>query len=297
MAVDAHSKWPEVFIIPSTTTTATIGVLRPLFAAYGLPAQVVTDNGTQFTSDKFAIFMKMNGIKHIKSAPYHPATNGLAERFVQSLKQALKTSLKGGKPLPHRLANFLLTYRSSPHATTGVTPCSLFLNRQIRTRFDLLKPDIESRVTEKQSQQKATHDQHAKSRQFHVGQSVMVKNLRPGPKWVPGVIVQSLGPLSFLIKTREGQTWRRHVDHLKKLHTDPEPENVEENANSDDNSWELPSSDPSDAETGHADPADENAHADELPDTSETVEAEASSGGNTQRYPSRVRHPPDYFSQ
>ena len=86
------------------------------------------------------------------------------------------------------------------------------------------------------------------------------------------------------------------MDHPKKLHTDPEPENREENSNSDNNSWDLPSSDSSDAKTGHADPADENAHADKLLDMSETVEAEASSGGNTQRYPSRVRYPPDYFS-
>ena len=149
VAVDAHSKWPEVFIMSSTTTAATVAVLRQLFAAHGLPAQVVTDNSTQFTSEEFATFMKMNGIRHIRSVPYHPATNGLAERFVQSLKQALKTSHTGGKSLSHRLANFLLTYRSSPHATTGVTPCSLFLKHQLRTRFDLLRPDPESHVTEK----------------------------------------------------------------------------------------------------------------------------------------------------
>ena len=49
VAVDAHSKWPEVFILSSTTSTTTIGVLRQLFTAYGLPAQVVTDNGSQVT--------------------------------------------------------------------------------------------------------------------------------------------------------------------------------------------------------------------------------------------------------
>ena len=291
MAVDAHSKWPEVFIMSSTTTTATIGVLRQLFAAYGLPAQVVTDSGSQFTLDEFATFMKMNGIKHIKSAPYHPATNRLAERFVQSLKQALRTSLNGGRTLPHRLTNFLLTYRSYPHATTGVTPCSLFLKHQIRTCFDLLKPKQESQVTEKQSQQKANHEQYARSRQFQVGQSVMARNLCLGPKWVPGVIVQSLGPLSYLIKTREGQTWRRHVDYLKKLHTEPETVNGAENSDSDVDSWELPSTAHSDTPettesgdtSGNSGPGAENAPADELPNTSETenAEAEASSGGST----------------
>ena len=110
----------------------------------------------------------------------------------------------------------------------------------MHTRFDLLKPNQETHITEKQSQQKADHDQSARSRQFQVGQSVMAKNLRPGPKWVSGVIVQSLGPLSFLIKMRDGQTWRRHVDHLKKLQTtNPETENGDENSDSDADSWEL----------------------------------------------------------
>ena len=76
-----------------TTTTKTIDVLRNIFSSYGIPEQLVTDNGPQFISDDFAMFVRMNGIKHIRCAPYHPATNGLVERFVQSLKAALKASL------------------------------------------------------------------------------------------------------------------------------------------------------------------------------------------------------------
>ena len=102
----------------------------------------MSDNGPQFTSEEFAIFMKLNGVKHTRSAPYHPSTNGLAERF---MKQGLKASLSSGLSLSHRLSNFLLTYRSTIHSTTGVSPCSLFLKREVRTRFDL-RPDIESRV-------------------------------------------------------------------------------------------------------------------------------------------------------
>ena len=94
VCIDAHSKWPEVHIMSSTTTTKTLEVLRQTFAAYGLPEQIVTDKGPQFISDEFANFTKANGIKHIRTAPYHPASNGLAERFVQSLKQSLKTTSK-----------------------------------------------------------------------------------------------------------------------------------------------------------------------------------------------------------
>ena len=82
IAVDAHSKWPEVIPMSTTTAEKTVSELRKLFATHGLPEQIVSDNGAQFTSQHFEEFMKLNGIKHIRSAPYHPATNGEAERFV-----------------------------------------------------------------------------------------------------------------------------------------------------------------------------------------------------------------------
>ena len=72
VAVDAHFKWPEVHHhhVQHYHNGNYIGVLRLLFAAHGLPAQVVTDNCSLFISDEFSIFMKMYGIIHIKIAPY-----------------------------------------------------------------------------------------------------------------------------------------------------------------------------------------------------------------------------------
>ena len=75
IAVDAHSKWPEVIPMSTTTAEKTVSELRKLFATHGLPEQIVSDNGAQFTSQHFEEFMKLNEIKHICSAPYHPATN------------------------------------------------------------------------------------------------------------------------------------------------------------------------------------------------------------------------------
>ena len=219
VAVDAHSKWPEVHLMSSTTTAKTLDVLRKIFSAHGLPDQIVSDNGPQFVSSEFAYFMKQNGVKHTRSSPYHPSTNGLAERFVQTMKQSLKASAKSDRSLSQRLYDFLLTYRTSPHTTTGVSPSALFLNRELRTRFDLLKPSQEGRVMEKQSQQKTDHDNHAKERTFFLGQSVMAKNLRPGPAWIPAVVVERLGPLSYLVETEDRDLWQRHVDHLKELAT------------------------------------------------------------------------------
>ncbi|CAC5397393.1 unnamed protein product [Mytilus coruscus] len=117
IVIDAHSKWPEVIPMKSTTSTQTIRVLRTIFARAGLPEQIVSDNGLQFVSAEFQTFTKMNGITHIKSAPYHPATNGLAERFVQTSKQSLKAMRGENSDINKKLANFLLAYRNTLCAT------------------------------------------------------------------------------------------------------------------------------------------------------------------------------------
>ena len=90
VVIDSHSKWLEVKHMTSTTSQRTIAVLRDLFSSYGLPEEVVSDNGPQFVSHDFKNVMKMNGIKHTLTPPHHPASNGAAERSVQILKQALR---------------------------------------------------------------------------------------------------------------------------------------------------------------------------------------------------------------
>ena len=239
--VDAHSKWPEVVEMQTTTAEKTIQVMRGMFAAYGLPEQVVSDNGPQFTSQEFAEFMKRNGIKHIKSTPYHPSTNGLAERFVQTFKRAMSKDF-GSRPTHHQLANFLLVYRSSPHSTTNRTPSELFLKRQLRTRMDLLRPDsqVQTRVSERQGSQKLNHDRCSVQREYHVGETVMARNYRDGPKWMEGVVVERKSPLSYVVQVNHGMLWRRHIDQLRngpstaqrtdsdvEVPTGPEPEERE----------------------------------------------------------------------
>ena len=84
-----------------TTTQRTIMEVRQLFAAYGLPQQIVTDNGPLFTSEDFSEFLCLNGVEHIRVSPYHPSSNELAERSVKTFKGAMKA---GSLPLPHWIA-------------------------------------------------------------------------------------------------------------------------------------------------------------------------------------------------
>ena len=94
----------------STTAIATIKELRRLFAAYGLPERLVSDNGPQFTSAEFAEFMKANGIKHIRCAPYHPSSTGCAKRFVQTFKRTISSGSHRNLSRERQLMSFLLTY-------------------------------------------------------------------------------------------------------------------------------------------------------------------------------------------
>ena len=114
----------------TTTSAKTIEKPQILFARYGVPAQLVSDNGPQFKSEEFQLFLKRNGIKHITSAPYHPASNGLAERCVQSFKSAMKSETEV-KPLNIKLATFLLAYRNTPPFNHGRTAISAIFGKTI----------------------------------------------------------------------------------------------------------------------------------------------------------------------
>ena len=142
LIVDAHSKWLEVVPMTTITTEKTLEVLRSMFARYGLPQQLVTDNGPQFTSSEFEQCMKANGIKHIRTSPYHPASNGEAEWFVQTFKHSRKASRNDTGSLSVKLSRFLLVHRNTPNCTTGVSPAELFMKRPLRTRLELLRPSV-----------------------------------------------------------------------------------------------------------------------------------------------------------
>ncbi|CAB3996229.1 Uncharacterized protein K02A2.6 [Paramuricea clavata] len=144
VVVDAHLKWPEVIgPMKSTTAGSAINALRGIFDRYSLPEQVVSDNGPPFQSVKYDDFLKQNGIQRVLVSPYHPASNGQAERFVQTFKNYLKMS-SAQSCLLQRIQNFLLSYRGTPHSTTDCSSVKLFLQRELRTRLSLVKPDTAS---------------------------------------------------------------------------------------------------------------------------------------------------------
>ena len=93
--IDAFSKWLEVHEMGiSTMASRTIEVMRRVFSFHGIPRRLVTDNGPQFRSVEFQEFMKGNGVKHQLTPPYHPSSNGQAERAVQIFKRSMEARPK-----------------------------------------------------------------------------------------------------------------------------------------------------------------------------------------------------------
>ena len=94
------------------------------------------------------------------------------------------------------------------------------MNRRLRSRLDLLHPQIQERVEKQQAKQKSDHDGSTPVRQFSVGDRIFVKNFPSNtPKWLPGIVRKVTGPLSYVVELLDGKTVRRHVDHVRKRDT------------------------------------------------------------------------------
>ncbi|KAL5509208.1 hypothetical protein EMCRGX_G004538 [Ephydatia muelleri] len=121
--VDASTKWLEVGIVASPSSQQAVKFLRSVFSTHGLPDILVSDNGSAFSSSEFEEFVKRNGFRHIRVAPYHPASNGAAERAVQTLKEYLSKTRE------------------------------LLFGRRPKSHLDFIHPDLSAKVTLQQERQ------------------------------------------------------------------------------------------------------------------------------------------------
>jgi len=150
IVVGAHTKWLEIFMVNSTSAKQAIVHLRDLFARFGLPVTCHSDNGPPFTSMEFKQFL-MSNVK----PPYHAQSNGQAENSVRYTKTKLKCALHDNTDVYTALTRLLFDYRNSVHSVTNETPAKLMFNRPLRTRLDLLKPNLTHQVQCKHEKQRA----------------------------------------------------------------------------------------------------------------------------------------------
>ena len=147
----------------------------------------------------------------MRTAPYHLASNGLAKRAVQTLKNGLRKLTSG--PLELRVAQFFLQYRITRHATTGVSSSELLIGRRIQSRLDLVHPGIMEHVSKYQNQQ--ANSKGSRIGTFSVGEKVFVRNFSSGPRWIPTTVNGQEGDVNYRCSTGDGIEVRRHYDQMR----------------------------------------------------------------------------------
>ena len=210
LIVDSFSRFPEVVQLSSTSSQTMIGILKSVFARFGIPEILVTDNGPQYASKHMAEFAKSYGFQHTTSSPYYPQGNGQAERTVKTVKTLIQNA---DDPF---LA--LLNYRATPLPWRNLSPAELLFGRRIHTTI----PQLPCQMVPSWSylQKFRTSDEGAKQRQKE--NYDLRHGVKPLPElevWVTnrgkrGTITSKTNPpRSYIINTPEG-TIRRNRRHL-----------------------------------------------------------------------------------
>lgn len=136
---DYFSRYIEVKEKSEITTETTVKFSTEIFARFEIPYSITSDSGRQFTSRKFTELCSKNGIKHYTTPPYWAQENGEIERQMCSLQKVIKIALLKKEEVTDALNNYLLMYRSVPHAVTGKSPADLIFGRKIRDKLPILK--------------------------------------------------------------------------------------------------------------------------------------------------------------
>ena len=106
LVADYYSRFVEVQKLTTTTSSSIVTQLKAIFARFGIPATLITDNGPQFDSQHMKEFAQAYEFQHATTSPYYPQANGLAERMVKTVKKLLEHSEDAYKAL--------LSYRATP---------------------------------------------------------------------------------------------------------------------------------------------------------------------------------------
>ena len=137
--MDYATKWPEAYPMRAVDSESVARTLIDIFSRLGVPDELLTDNGSNFTSRLMKRFYDLTGIHHLKTSAYHPATDGMVERFNKTLKQTLrKLTQKSSDDWDACIPYLMWAYRGTVHASTGFSPFELVYGRQMRDGLDVL---------------------------------------------------------------------------------------------------------------------------------------------------------------
>jgi len=179
-----------------------------MFATFGIPSVLVSDNGPQFTSHTFRSFLEVSKVVHKTCAPFNPASNGQVERYVQTIKKNLKAMKDEKGDMDMKIQMLLMQLRKASNSSGG-NAYHLMFGRNIRTRLDLMVEDSTSKNI------KENKEMSKKSRVFSIGDRVqaLCYNIK-GVKWSFGKVSKRIGNVMYLIQMDKGCIWKRHVNQM-----------------------------------------------------------------------------------
>ena len=229
--------------------------LGKFFSRMGVPAEILTDQGSNFISQLLKEVYRMLKIEPIRTSPYHPQTDGLVERVNSTLKSMLKKMAKDDPTQWDRWLPYLLfAYRQVPNRSTGFSPFELLFGRHVRGAFDILREswEAESKSSESvvsyvlkmrerisqtmeiaqtnlaraQKRQKKWYDRNERIREFSEGDEVLILLPTSSNKlkadWKgPYKVKRKVGTVNYEIETvgKRKSTKIYHVNMLRKWHT------------------------------------------------------------------------------
>ena len=224
LLVDYYSGFFEINKLHSLTSAEIIKWCKSQFSRYGIPHEVVSDNGPQFASQEFKKFSNTYKFEHLTSSPRHPQANGMAEKSVQTAKRLLTKAQESGRD-PY-LA--ILAYRNTPLDSNLGSPAQRLMGRRTNTtipmREELLKhkyiDNVQEHLTARRQKQKFYFDRQTKDLPILQPGDVVRMNKDGGKRWKQGVVESVAGTRSYNVNT-DGVTYRRNRRDIIATREDP----------------------------------------------------------------------------
>ena len=228
-----RSKWPEVKVFlrnQSTNSEGVIAAMEKMFTVHGIPDAIRTDNGPPFNSKDFKDFARRSGFHCQKVTPLWPEANGQAEAFMKCLGKIVRTAHIENRDWKRALDNFLLSYRATPHPSTGVAPAHLmYPGRRYKTRLPChSSPSISKAAVEdfnrramKSAKQYADQRRHTQQSNISVGDTVLVRQKKHNKlssfyNPLPYKVTSMKG--SMITAERQGHQMVRNSSFFKKVY-------------------------------------------------------------------------------
>ena len=221
IVVDYYSRYPEVAELRDTRAKTVIAKTKSFFSRHGIPEEVVSDNGPQYSAREYKEFAEDYGFVHTTISPRYPQSGGLHEKAVQTVEQLLQKCSESNQD-PY-LA--LLDYRNTP--IEGVSPAQALMSRRLRTTLPIsqrkLNPSVISPTEfaaerqKSQTTQKKYYDRTASPLPPLARGDVVRMKKDPKAEWKPAIVIAKHDtPRSYVVKTEDGAEYRRNRKHLMK---------------------------------------------------------------------------------